>query len=145
MLARRALTRAEVESRLLARSDEAISAAAMERLERLRVLDDEALALRLAEDALVRRSLGRYRIRTELLRRGIAEELADRTIAEVVNEEGERESAALVLARFRTARGRRDRAGDPDERRKGASAAYRHLVGRGFPAGLVRDLLGLSL
>jgi SOS response regulatory protein OraA/RecX len=135
MLARRALTRAEIETRLAARTTEPVRAAAMARLEELRVLDDEGLAERLARDALERRSLGRYRIRAELLRRGIAEEITERVIAEEVPTAVERGAAEAVLGRFRAARGSRI------ESRKAEAAAFRHLISRGFPADLVRDLL----
>jgi regulatory protein len=139
MLARRALTRAEVESRLIAKVGEAISSEAMGRLDALRVLDDEALAMRMVDDALARRGLGRHRIRAELLRRGIAAEMAERIVDEAVMDDAERAAATAALARFRKAR---SGVADP---RKATAAAYRHLVSRGFPAGLVRDLLGVSL
>jgi SOS response regulatory protein OraA/RecX len=54
--------------------------------------------------------------------------------------EDERESARVELERFLRSRARRREA-----RERTAAAAFRHLIQRGFPAELVRDLLGVSL
>jgi regulatory protein len=139
MLARRALTKAEVTKRLAARTSEGVRAAALGRLEQLGVLDDRALALRYARDALTRRSLGRHRIHAELTRRGIPADVVAEAIECAVDHDSERAVALAVLERFRARHARRD----DDE--KARPAAFRHLVGRGFPAALVRDLLAISL
>jgi regulatory protein len=136
MLARRALTRAEVVEKLGRRVDPEARDAALARLDEMRVLDDRRLAERVAEDGLVRRGFGRYRIRSDLLRRGVDAEIVDAVVVRVFDDEAERSAAAAVLARFRKRRGSSRRAPE-----KEASALYRHLIGRGFPAGVVRDLL----
>lgn len=139
MLARRALTRAEIESRLAGRTTEEVRAAALRRLEELGVIDDRALAVRVARDAVVRRGLGRYRIRAELLRRGVPDAVVADALEEALEGDPERVAATAALARFC---GRR---GAASSQQKVRAAAFRHLVGRGFPADLVRDLLEVSL
>ena len=57
-------------------------------------------------------------------------------IDRVFLEEAERAAASAALARFRKRRGGRGQAPQ-----KESAAEFRHLIGRGFPAGLVRDLL----
>jgi regulatory protein len=144
MLARRALTRAEVVEKLGRRVDPDECAAALVRLDEMRVLDDRALAERVAHDGLVRRGFGRHRIRSDLLRRGVAAAVVEDAIGRVFEDEAERAAASAALARFRKRRGGRDQTAQ-----KAAAAEFRHLIGRGFPAGLVRDLLrdiqGISL
>lgn len=136
MLARRALTRAEIADKLGRRVDPDERAAALARLDEMRVLDDGALAERVAQDGLARRGFGRHRIRSELLRRGVEPAVVEDAIGRVFEDEAERAAASAALARFRKRRGSRGQAPQ-----KEAAAEFRHLIGRGFPAGLVRALL----
>lgn len=136
MLARRALTRAEVAEKLVRRVGPDARDAALARLEEMRVLDDRGLAERIAHDGLVRRGFGRHRIRSELARRGVEPAMAEDAIGRVFADETERAAAEAALARFR-----KRRAGGRSTPQKEAAAEFRHLIGRGFPAGLVRDLL----
>jgi regulatory protein len=136
MLARRALTRAEVADKLGRRVDPDERGAALARLDEMRVLDDRALAERVAHDGLARRGFGRHRIRSELLRRGVEPAVVEDAIGRVFEDEAERAAASSALARFRKRRGSRGQT-----RQKEAAAEFRHLIGRGFPAGIVRDLL----
>lgn len=136
MLARRALTRAEVAEKLVRRVGPDARDAALARLEEMRVLDDRGLAERIAHDGLVRRGFGRHRIRAELARRGVELAVAEDAIGRVFDDEAERAAAEASLARFRKRRG-----GGRFTPQKEAAAEFRHLIARGFPAGLVRDLL----
>ena len=136
MLARRALTRAEVVEKLGRRVDPDERDAALVRLDEMRVLDDRALAERVAHDGLARRGYGRHRIRSELLRRGVDPTVVEDTIDHVFEDEAERAAASAALARFRKRRGSRRQTPQ-----KEASAEFRYLIGRGFPAGLVRKLV----
>jgi len=139
-LARRALTRVELERRLAGDFSETTIAAVLARLEELRLVDDRALAERVARRRFESGRAGRYRVRAELRRRGVPEELLEDAIALSVPSEGERASARIELERFIRSRARRR-----ETRERTAAAAFRHLVGRGYPADLVRDLLGVSL
>lgn len=136
MLARRALTRAEVIEKLGRRVDPGERDAALARLDEMRVLDDRALAERVAQDGLARRGFGRHRIRSELLRRGVETAVVEDAIGRVFEDDAERATAAAALARFR-----RRSSGRNSTPQKEAAAEFRHLIGRGFPTGLVRDLL----
>ncbi len=136
-LARRALCRAEVAARLVANGfEEAIVAAVLARLEELKLVDDAALAQHRVEAG---RS-GRHRVRSELLRRGVPEDVLEHAIKDAVAPDTERASARDALERYLRARSRRK-----DTPQRVRAAAFRHLISRGFPADLVRDLLGVSL
>jgi len=136
MLTRRALTRAEVAEKLGQRISQEECDAALARLDDMRLLDDRGLAERVAHDGLVRRGFGRHRIRSELLRRGIEPAIVEDAVGHVFEDAAERAAAAAALARFRKRRG--DGRNSPQ---KEAAAAFRHLIGRGFPAAMVRELL----
>jgi regulatory protein len=136
MLTRRALTRAEVAEKLGRRIGQEECDAALARLDEMRVLDDRGLAERVAHDGLTRRGFGRHRIRSELQRRGVDPAIVEDALDRVFEDAAERAAAAAVLARFRKRRG-----GGRNTPQKEAAAAFRHLIGRGFPAAVVRDLL----
>jgi len=140
MLGRRALSRAELEKRLVVDFGEGPTAFVLARLEELRLVDDRALAERVARHRFEVGRAGRYRVRAELRRRGVPEEVLEDAIACSVPQGGERAIARAELERFLRSRERRREA-----RERTAAAAFRHLVQRGFPAALVRDLLGVSL
>jgi regulatory protein len=144
-LARRALSRAELDAKLRARgfSDD-IVAAVIARLEELKLIDDRALAERVARRRFESGRAGRFRVRTELRRRGLPEEILEDAVASSVPPELERASASTELERFLRSRARR-RDTRKETRETARAAAFRHLIARGFPAALVRDLLGVSL
>ena len=54
------------------------------RLSELRYLNDRAYAQRWIEGCLTRKPMGRLRVKAELLAKGVAESLADRTIREML-------------------------------------------------------------
>lgn len=136
LLARRPYSAARVRDKLAADFTATEADAAVARLLELRMLDDRAYAETVARDRLERGGYGRHRIRRDLLAAGIGVPDADAAIAEVVDEGRERERAASILERFR-------RRASGDVRRP--DAEFRHLVSRGFPAEMVRDLLEVSL
>jgi regulatory protein len=135
-LARRAFSRDELRRRLLERHDADEVEAALARMGELGLLDDLEYARTFVRDRFERRGYGRVRIASELGARGVAAAEAAAAIEEVVDAERERERAASTLERYLARRGDQARA------REGA---YRHLTARGFPADLVRDLLGVYL
>ena len=140
-LARRALTRAEVSKRLAAAGfSEAITETVLARLEELALVDDRALAERVARQRFEAGRAGRFRVRSELRRRGVPDDILDDVLACALPEDGELGSARAELERFLRVREKRGEA-----RERARAAAFRHLVARGFPADLVRDLLGVSL
>jgi regulatory protein len=139
-LSRRAFSRAELATKLQAAGfSEDIVASVLARLEELKLIDDRALAERVARRRFESGRAGRFRVRTELRRRGVPDDILEE-LTRSVPPESERASAATELARFLRARARRRESSE-----KLRSAAFRHLIIRGFPADLVRDLLGVSL
>jgi regulatory protein len=137
MLGRRAYPAAGVRERL-ARTFEAEEVErVVARLTELAVLDDRAYAERFARDRFERAGYGRERIRADLLARGIAREHVETALRSVVDDAGERERAVRALGKFRSrARG---------EAHEARETAFRHLVSRGYPVDLVRDLIDRSL
>lgn len=141
-------------------TDEAIA-----RLRELRYVDDAAWAERYARDRFERLGKGRHRIQVELVAKGIDAETADASIAAALGEDAERQRAAAVLdaMREKLVRAASTRTAEDDaepERstrpasmrsKRGPSEAerlknrlFRRMLARGYPASLVRDLLGVS-
>lgn len=142
LLARHAWTSTALRERLAGKFDEAEVEAAIERLRELGLVDDRAYAERFVRDRFERSGYGRYRIRKDLISRGIAAEEADAVIGDLIGEEQERAGGVAALERFRR---RRPQASSEEDDPRWQQAAFRHLVGRGFPSELVRDLLKVSL
>jgi len=149
MLARRSYARRGLFDRLRERFCEDEAEAAVARLSELGLLDDRSYAERFVRDRFDRVGYGPHRIRRDLLRKGVDPCDADAVLQATVSAVDERAKAIDVLERFR---GRRPQAEsdsgkceDPEVTRSEAQAAYRHLVGKGFSASIVRDLLGVSL
>jgi SOS response regulatory protein OraA/RecX len=131
MLARRALSRAEVAERLESRGFQAsVVRAEIARLERSGLLDDVAVARAVCQ-AQLRAGRGRRALMVALRRRQVAREAADLALAEV----GEEEQGAAFAAAFAAITGKRKwwkRL--PEERRK----VVRYLLARGFSLDQVR-------
>ena len=138
MLGRRSHPASAVRSRIAARFGEEQAERVVARLRELGVLDDAAYAGAFVHDRFVRAGYGRERIRADLLRRGVASCDIDAALAAIVDDAAERERAERALARFT-----RLRSGRKDGLRL-RDAAFRHLIARGFPGDLVRDLLSGS-
>jgi len=107
-------------------------------LRRRRYVDDLSFARAFAQGARSHKHWGPMGIAQGLRRRGLAEAHIERAVAEAFPE-GEAESAADVLARFR--RSDRRRGGTPLQRK---ARAYRHLYARGFSPEAIRQALNQS-
>ena len=130
LLSRRGHFRRELEYKLRRReySDEEI-AAAFEKLEERRFLDDRALAKEYVQSRLRRRPMGPLKLRAELRERGVEDDAIDEALASF-DAEWERELATHAAASWRRSkpRGRRD-------------ALARHLGSRGFGAATIGAVL----
>jgi regulatory protein len=130
LLARRAHFRNELERKLLAKGWDANDvAAALERLERAKLVDDLRSAVEFLQSRLRRAPQGRRRLRAELERKGVDAEVIDRALAAALPE-NESDLARDAARRFQ----RRRRTADP-------RALARHLDRLGFS---VRDILTLA-
>ena len=139
MLGRRSLPAARVRDRLVRNFGAEEADRVIARLQELRVLDDTRYAESFVRDRFGRAGYGRERIRADLGSRGVARGDIDAAIGAVIDADAERAAAARALERFKCLKG------DRLDSRKLREAAFRHLIGRGFPLGLVRDLLGSYL
>lgn len=154
-VAARSLTEKKLREILARRYDESEIDGAIARLRELRLVDDAAWAERFARGRAMG-GKGRHRIQRELIARGIDAGTAEAALDAAVDRDSEREAAAKVLAtlRARLHRGRAEApaaeapaANDPESRRAAKSAEsrlFRAMIARGYPASLVRDLLGVS-
>jgi len=135
MLARRALSRAEVAERLEGRGfGEPVVRAEIVRLERAGLLDDIVLARAVCE-AQVRAGRGRRAVAAALKRRHLDKDAAEAALAELA--EGDGEGAALAAAVERVTTKHRFWRRLPEERRK----VVRYLLARGFGLDEVRRAL----
>ena len=125
LLARRPHFRAELSTKLARRGfEEEVVGATCDWLEELSYLDDRSAAERLVRGSLSRKGYGPLRMRAELVRRGVAAEVIDSTLAEAWRS-GEDERALEVARARATRRGfDRDRLG-------------RHLASKGYGAAAI--------
>jgi regulatory protein len=125
-----AQTAAGLRRKLLARgaAPSAVQAV-LEQLAREGLLDDRAFARGWVQSRLERHPEGEGLLIAGLLRRGVSRELAREVVAELLDPQAERQSAARLLEKL----GRR--AGVSRERLEAT------LRGRGFSQGLIRELL----
>jgi len=96
-------------------------------------LDDASFARQWARNLAVNRLLGNRRIEMSLREKGIPAELIGEAIAGAREEISEREAIGRLIARREKSR----KVTDPKELRR----LGRNLVGRGFPPGLVFEIL----
>jgi len=129
-LARRSQSIAELRQRLERRAlePEAVGRI-LSRLQDAGLLDDRRFALHYA--AYRARRFGRYRIRRELRRKGVPEELIEQALAEVFPEEKDE----LALVRARLARRLRGKARPYSQ--KVLHAAYQSLLRAGFSSAII--------
>lgn len=66
-----------------------------------RFLDDESFARMWIKSRTCEKPCGRYRIRSELLQKGVAKDIVDRCLAELTPQQEEDMAAALVTAKCR--------------------------------------------
>jgi regulatory protein len=109
-------------------------AAALERLTELGLLNDVEFARSFARSRATARAMSRRRIQAELARRGIARNLADAALAEVMDDESVDERAMVEAAAVRKLRTLGKLAPDVQRRR-----LYGFLSRKGHPAELVRE------
>jgi len=129
-LARRSQSIAELRQRLARRAVEpAAVARVLTRLQDAGLLDDHRFAFHYA--AYRARRFGRYRIRRELRRKGLPEELIDQALAEVFPEE--KDEVALVRLRL----ARRLRGKEQPYTEKVLRAAYQSLLRAGFSSAII--------
>ncbi|MEJ2482775.1 MAG: regulatory protein RecX [Gemmatimonadota bacterium] len=136
-LSYRPRSRKELERHLRRKShpDDAIRRAA-NRCQELGYLDDEAFARSFVRDRIRLRPRGRYRLRSELMERGIPSDLADAAITSALHEIGTSESELLRgIAEVRASRLNR---AEPLVARRRLSA---WLLRRGFARGDVRRVV----
>ncbi len=135
MLARRALSHAEIADKLARRGGEVPAVTAeLARLERAGLLDEIALARGVCR-AQLRAGRGRRAVIAALKRRKVAKDAADAALAELAAGEGETAALAAAFAKV-TAKHRFWRR-LPEQRRK----VVRYLLARGFSLDLVNRAL----
>lgn len=132
LLSYRARTEAEIHKRLQQKgfSPETI-AAVLARFAELKLLDDERFAQEFAQDRVNIGHRGRWRVRAELLRRGVSRERIERALMTVPDE---REAARQVLERC----ARRYAGLEPAVRRR---RLYGLLARRGFSPGTIEEVM----
>ena len=108
-------------------------------LERLRLLDDEALAQSFCEQKMAASPpWGRQKVFYELRRHGISSETAEAALAEVWDQGGR--EAEYERARQAAENKMRTLSGTIDRRKK-SHKIYRYLANRGFSGEIVREVL----
>ncbi|MEP7381457.1 MAG: regulatory protein RecX [Gemmatimonadota bacterium] len=115
-------------------------ASAVERLQALGLLDDEAYARNVARSRALSGGVSRRRIGQELQRLGVARDVADDAVAETLADVGIDEAdAAMIVARKRV---RSLRSLDP---RKQRQRLYAFLARRGYDAGVISRVVASVL
>jgi len=136
LLSYRARTAVELKRRLKRKGfDDDVSAATVERLDRLGVVDDAAFAESFVRDRVRLRPHGMHRLGQELRAKGVDEDVARAAIAEVMEREGATE---LDLARAAAARWK-PRAGEEPARARARLQGF--LARRGFGGDTVQDVV----
>jgi len=135
LLTGRALTVGELAARLRRRSyDAGAIAETSARLLEYGYLDDRRTAVAWAENAARIRGLGPRRLREGLVRRRLARELVEETVAGLFASGEEVRFALSVLGKWERAKG-------PAADTASRHAAYAHLRRRGFSSGAARTAL----
>ena len=129
---RRRLTRLELPATAI---DEALA-----RLTRLGYLDDAAFARQLARGRMLASGQSRYRIRSELLRKGVNRETADAAIEETLSSDEVDEGA--IIERVAAKKARALAKLDPQTRRR---RLYAFLARRGFGVDEIRRVIDMNL
>ena len=122
--------------RWLARREHALEdvGAVIARLTELGLLDDAAFALAFARSRATARGMSRRRIQAELAKRGVARELVDAAIAEVMTDESVDERAMVEAAAAKKLRTLAKLEPDVQRRR-----LYGFLARKGYAPDLVRE------
>lgn len=136
LLSYRPRTIKEIRDRLKFKDyDEGIVQEVIRNLKRLNLLNDREFALSWAADRMRFKPVGRFRLRQELLSKGISEDLIAETIQSAYQGEGEVELASQVAGqKMRSYRN----LNDLTSRRR----MYAFLQRRGFSSEIIREALG---
>jgi regulatory protein len=136
-LARRSRSERELERWLVQRDHSRENVArALERLMSLGLLNDAEFARSFVRNRALSRGMSRRRIQAELARRGVARELIDGAITDVMTDESVDERALVAAAAEKKLRSLQKLA--PDVRRR---RLYGYLARRGYAADLVREIV----
>lgn len=148
LLAVRSRSHAELRRRLLSRGvPESVVEETLDNLSTSGLVDDEAFARSFVRDRVRLRPRGRGGLVGELRARGIARDAAEEAVHDVFEQEELSEaSLALTAARGWARRApeplvREARAGDPEALERARRRLYGYLGRRGFPAGVVRQVV----
>jgi regulatory protein len=137
MLARAPRSVRDLRRRLSLKGEpEAAIQAAIERLTAAGLLDDAAYSRAFVRSKVASQGFSRRRLKQELAKRGIAGDVADSAIAEVLHDDGVDESANIersAMKKLRTLRGL-----DEDTQRR---RLYAYLARRGYEADDVRAVV----
>ncbi|HWU57850.1 MAG TPA: regulatory protein RecX [Microbacteriaceae bacterium] len=137
-LARRGMSRWELQQVLQRREvDERTAEAELDRLERVGLLDDAALAVTLVYTQHTRKGLGRTAIAHELRRRHIDQDIIDDALSEI--EDGDERERALELAHKRAGQLR----GFDDETARRRLSGF--LARKGYSNEIVREAVDSAL
>ena len=135
LLTYRPRSRAEIEKKLRDKEfDETIVRQVITGLMRFGYIDDNKFAREWAASRVRSRGYGRRRIEQELRRKGIARETIREALAEAVPVEDEREAATKAAEKKLGTM----RSIEPEMRRRRLAG---FLERKGFPSGLIRDIL----
>ena len=138
LLAMRARSEKELRAKLREKGfDESVVEEVAVRLRELNCLDDESFARQWARNLALNKLFGNRRIEAGLMEKGIPQPLIRQVLTEVREELTERE-AVILLIRKTVDNG----AGKMDDRERRRLA--QSLMGKGFPPGLVFDILNRS-
>jgi regulatory protein len=142
IVAARSLPEKKLREKIAARYSEDETDAAMERLRELRMVDDAAWAERFIRDRSERCRHGSFRIRGDLVRRGIPPSIADAALADTLSADVQADAAKHVLESLRR-RLPTSREGVEDAVAAGRARAslFRRMIARGYSSSLVRQLL----
>ena len=135
LLSYKARTTSELEQRLARKGfSPEITAATLQRLAELKMVDDEGFARRFTEDRITIGHKGKWRVRGELIKRGVAREHIEEALAAAPDEkEAAREVAQKYLSRNRRL--------EPDVLRR---RLYALLARRGFSPDTIRQVIDLD-
>ena len=137
MLAFRPRSRAELRRSLVRKGEEPARVdAALERLTALGLVDDAAYARALARSKVLGPGFSRRRLQQEMFKRGVAREVGDEAIAEVLSDEAVDEDA--VIERVARKKLRTLEQLEPATRRR---RLYAYLARRGFESDEIRRVV----
>ena len=130
LLGRRAYSRAEVQRKLLTKTNAEVTEHVLERLDELNLVDDDAYAKRLIETQKQRK--GERALKQTLKQRGVPETIIDATLETISTAE------QVTVARGLLEKHRWRFKGDEQARRR---KAYAFLARRGFSVDVVNEVL----